>query len=68
MNWQALTALATATVVLGTFMQWSVRAIIRQELEPVRRDITVLRTAVFNHLRHGEAFTEQTIRERLGYE
>ncbi|MGH9414580.1 MAG: hypothetical protein ACRD0Y_12695 [Terriglobales bacterium] len=68
MNWQALLAVATATVVLGTFVQWSVRAIIRQELEPVRRDIAVLRTAVFNHLRHGEPFTEQAIRERLGYE
>lgn len=68
MNWPMVTALVAALALLGAFIQWSVRAIVRQELEPMRREIEVLRTAVFNHVQHGEEFTEQDIRRQLGYD
>jgi hypothetical protein len=67
MNWQMITALAAASTALGGLLVWVLRNIVRGELEPVRQDIAVLRTAVFNHLSHGEEPDERHIREGLGY-
>lgn len=54
---------------------WATRAIVRSELEPIRRDlgrkgedIAVLKVAVFNHWRHGRRPTEARVRKELGYE
>jgi len=46
---------------------WTTRHIVRDELLLVRQDIETLRTAVFNHLSHGEAPDEGLIRRGLGY-
>ncbi|MGH9467914.1 MAG: hypothetical protein ACRD1Y_11225 [Terriglobales bacterium] len=68
MNWQAVTAIVTAVVALCGFVHWALDSVVRQQLEPIRQDISVLRTAVFNHLAHGELPQEHRIRQRLGYE
>ncbi len=67
MNWQMVTALVALAVACSALFVWAVRNMIRDELRPVMHDIEVLRTAVFNHLAHGQEPVEAHIREVLGY-
>ncbi|HVA64309.1 MAG TPA: hypothetical protein VNF74_11340 [Terriglobales bacterium] len=60
----AVAAVGTAAAALYL---WATRHIVRDELEPLRQDIEVLRVAVFNHLTHGETPDEDMIRRGLGY-
>lgn len=64
---EAIMAVCSAVALVGALCLWALRQIIRDEIEPLKQDIAVLRGAVFNHLAHGEAPDEPTIRERLGY-
>ncbi len=66
-------AVAVSGAVAALYL-WATRQVIREELQPVRshlarqgEDIAVLRTAVFNHLAHGDQPVEAHIREVLGY-
>ncbi|MGH9475449.1 MAG: hypothetical protein ACRD1C_03850 [Terriglobales bacterium] len=62
-----ISALVLMVGTLGAFTHWAVRTIVRQEMEPLQQDITVLRAAVFNHLMHDQKPEERDIREKLGY-
>lgn len=68
MNPSWLIALAAAGTCAGSAVLWSMRQLVRQEVQPLRQDIEVLRVAVFNHLRHGGDPVEEHIREVLGYD
>ncbi len=59
-------AVAVAGGLCAVFL-WATRHIVRDELEPLRQDIEVLRVAAFNHLTHGEMPDEGLIRRGLGY-
>ncbi len=65
---EMLTGIVAAAGLAGALCLWTVRQIIRDEIEPLKQDIAVLRGAVFNHLAHGEPPDEAQIRERLGYD
>ena len=65
--WQILSGIAIVLTALGGFGLWVLRLVIRQELEPVKEDVHVLKVAAFNHLTHGETPDENAIRIRLGY-
>jgi len=70
--------LAPLVVVLGgvgAFFLWITKRVIHEELEafslqylqPLKEDVTVLRTAVFNHLTHGERLPDEgALRRKLG--
>lgn len=65
---QAVTAAVAVAGALGALYLWATRHIVRDELEPLRQDIEVLRVATFNHLAHDEKPEEARIRRGLGYD
>jgi len=64
---QAITALVGVLGVLGALYLWATKHVVRDEIEPLRQDIEVLRVATFNHLAHNEKPDEGLIRRGLGY-
>lgn len=62
----SITAGVAALSGLAALYAWTTRRIVREELQPLRNDVEVLRLAVFNHLSHGERPTEAELRGRLG--
>jgi|GEM_PF-6558763 len=64
---QLVTAAVAVAGALSALLLWVTRHIVRDELEPLRQDIEVLRVATFNHLAHNERPEEARIRRGLGY-
>jgi len=65
--WAGVGALVALATLLGSVCLWVLRAVIHQELEPIRQDLDVLRASVFNHMAHGEKPTEAHVRAALGF-
>lgn len=65
--WLMLGGMAAVLSTLGGAGLFVLRLVIRAELAPIREQVEVLRTAVFNHLSHDEKPNEAEIRRTLGY-
>ena len=63
-----LTGATALAGLIGAICLWAIRQLVRQEIEPLKEDVAVLRQAVFNHLAHGEQPDEAAIRRRLNHD